>query len=246
MSCSAFDLAHLRRHLVQLEGPRRGRGALSLGDPTLDAALPWGGLPRGGLHDVVGSEEDAAAGGFAMALAGRLAGGTGRILHVGLRRRRQTAGLPYGPGLVRLGIDPDRLILAAAGRPVDLLWTMEEGLRSGALAVVIGEGVTADATASRRLQLAAEAGRAVALLLPTTETRSSVALTRWRIAAAPSPDGPCRPRWRVALERCRGGSPGDWMVDWDDEAHRFVVVPLLADRRPALAAAHPRSRAGGE
>lgn len=207
-----------------------------MGDPALDHALSRGGLPRCGLHHVLGPDTDAAASGFAFALAARLAGNDRRILHVCLRGRHQTAGLPYGPGLVRLGIDPDRLILALAARRIDLLWTMEESLRSGAVAVVMGEGVTTDLTASRRLQLAAEAGNAAALLL-SAETHASVALTRWRIAAAPSADGPYRPRWRVRLDRCRGGAPGEWMVDWDDETHRFAVVPVLADRRPSLATA---------
>ncbi|HYN37972.1 MAG TPA: hypothetical protein VES39_01850 [Rhodospirillales bacterium] len=235
MSRSTPDLAALRGLLTRLERPRGD--AVRLGEPVLDAALPDGGLPRCGLHDILGADGDAAAGGFALALAGRLAGDGGRLLHVGLRYRRHAAGLPYGPGLVRFGIDPDRLIVADAGRPADLLWAMEEGLRSGALAGVVGEGVAVDATAARRLQLAAEAGGAAALLLPPADTRSLVALSRWRVAAAASTDGLNRPRWRVVLERCRGGSPGDWLVDWDDAACRFVVVPVLADRRPALATA---------
>lgn len=173
---------------------RRGRGAVPLGDPGLDRALPWGGLPCCGLHEIVGEDGDAAAGGFALAVAGRFAGSGGRLLHLGVRHHGQAAGLLYGPGVVRLGIDPDRLILATVPRPADLLWMMEEGLRSRALAVVIGDGVTADLTASRRLQLAAEAGGAAALLLPPVATRSWTALTRWRVASAPSLDGPFRPR----------------------------------------------------
>lgn len=239
MARSTLDLTLLRRHLARLERPRGwGTDAVGLGDLTLDAALPWRGLPKVGLHDVLGSAADAAAGGFALALAGRLAGSNGRVLYVRLWRRSRDSGLLYGPGLARLGIDANRLILVAARRPADLLWTIEEGLRCGALAVVIGDGVAADLTASRRLQLAAETGRAAALLLAQPgETRSSVALTRWRIAAVPSPDGSRGLRWRVALERCRGGQPGDWLVDWDDETHRFAVVPPLADRRFALATA---------
>jgi len=240
MTRSVLDLTLLRRHLARLERPRGwGTDAVGLGDPRLDAALPWRGLPKVGVHDVLGAAADAAAGGFALALAGRLAGSSGRMLYVRLWRRNRDCGRLYGPGLARFGIDANRLILAAARRPADLLWTMEEGLRSGALAVVIGEGVAADLTASRRLQLAAETGHAAALLLaPPGETpRSAVALTRWRIAAAPSPDGSRGPRWRVALERCRGGQPGGWLVDWNDETHCFAVVPALADRRLALATA---------
>jgi protein ImuA len=232
-------LTLLQRSLRRLERPP-GCGAeavVGLGDRSLDAALPWRGLPRVGLHDVVAAVADAAADGFALALAGRLAGGSGRVLLV-QPRRREACGRLYGPGLVRLGLDPDRLILATARRPAELLWTMEEGLRCGALAVVVGEGARADLTAFRRLQLAAEKGRAAALLLAEPgETRSSAALTRWRISAALVPGDARGLRWRVILERCRGGRPGDWLVDWDDETHRFLVVPPLGDRRLALATA---------
>lgn len=233
----AVDLATLRRQIARLERPREeDAGAVPLGAAALDAALPWGGLPRGGLHDVLGAEGDAAADGFAWAVAARLAGAGGLVLYASVRHRQPAGGMAYAPGLLRFGIDPGRLILAVAARPVDLLWTMEESLRSGALAVVIGAGVAAGATASRRLQLAAEDGGTAALLLPAAEMPSPSSLTRWRVAAAPSADGPYRPRWQVALERCRGGASAHWLVDWDDETHRFTVVPPLADRRPALAA----------
>ncbi len=232
------DLVRLRRTLARLEAPRHGRPIAALGDPTLDAALPWGGLPRNGLHDIIRADGDAAADGFALALAARIVGTGGRILHVGLWHRAHGDGRPYGPGLVRCGIDPDRLLLVVVRRPAELLWLMEEGLRSGALAVVIGDGVAADLTASRRLQLAAEAGGTTALLLPPAGARSSAALTRWRIVSASSIDGPFRPRWRVTLERCRGGLPGDWLVEWDDATHRFCVVPALANRHLVVAATH--------
>ena len=51
---------------------------VGLGDDGIDAALPWGGLPRGALHEVVAG--DAGAGlGFVATLLGRLAAaGDGR------------------------------------------------------------------------------------------------------------------------------------------------------------------------
>ena len=96
---------------------------------------------------------------------------------------------------------------------------MEEALRSGAVAAVLGEIQEADLTARRRLQLAAEAGGAAALLLSPPESRPgpSPALTCWRIASAPSGPPPYgvgigAARWSVELTRCRGAVPRRWLL----------------------------------
>ena len=39
-------------------------------------------------------------------------------------------------------------------------------------------------------------------------------------------------RWSVALERCRNGRTGEWVVEWDHVAHRFRLVEGVADRAP--------------
>ena len=210
------------------------------GAAAIDAALPWGGLPRG-LHEIAGAGGDAAKIAFAASLAGRRSGDGGRpILWCRPRRVALTAGDPYGPGIASLGLSPDALILVEADKPADLLWAMEEGARTKGLAAVVAEGVTPNLTASRRLQLAAEAGDALVLLLPTgRQAAPSSALTRWFVRALPSlqeAGGPGLPRWQIALWRCRGGGRlGEWTVEWDDAAFSLSVVPQLADRPPAAA-----------
>ena len=57
------------------------------------------------------------------------------------------------------------MILLSAPSPAELLWAMEEALRSPALAGVVGEVDRLDLTAGRRLQLAAAAGGGVGFLL---------------------------------------------------------------------------------
>ena len=79
---------------------------------------------------------------------------------------------------------------------------------------------------------------------------SPAAQRRWRIAAAPSrPETPWiglgAPRWRVALERCRGGRTGEWTVEMKEEDHGpypLRVVAELADHR--MAAPHPVAASG--
>jgi protein ImuA len=226
------------------------------GAAEIDAALPWGGLPRG-LHEIAGAVGDAAKIAFAASLAGRRSGDGGRpILWCRPRRVALTAGDPYGPGISNLGVSPDALILVEADKPADLLWAMEEGARTQGLAAVVAEGMTPNLTASRRLQLAAEAGDALVLMLPTgRQAAPSSALTRWFVRSLPSREeagGPGLPRWQVELWRCRGGSQlRDWIVEWNDAAFSMSVVPELADRplaapgRDSIGAFGPeRARAG--
>jgi protein ImuA len=222
--------------------------AMSTGVAEIDAALPWGGLPRG-VHEIAAPSGDAAGTGFASVL---LRGRAGPILWCRSRRVAAESGAPYGLGLAEFGLSPEQLILVEADRPAELFWAMEEGLRARRHASVVGEGATPDLTASRRLQLAAEAGEGVALLLtaaasasPLSESMgakgsSLAAMTRWLAVSAPSePEagGPGRPRWRLELRRCRGGGrPQSWMVEWEDAALSLSLVPALADRPLAAAA----------
>jgi len=228
----------LRRRVRALEGAQglaAGQGVAPLGLPLLDRHLPWGGLPRGALHEVLGDAGPATL--FAAALAARLAGSEGDILWC-VRAGALDAGLPCPAGLAGMGLDPARLVLVTARSDADALWAMEEGLRSRAVAAVIGEAVEASLTATRRLALAAEANGAAFLLRPDAgDPPPSAAATRWRIVAAPSAPDTGLPRFRAELFRCRGGAPGAWLMGWCDEAGGFAVSAALhggaADPAPA-------------
>jgi protein ImuA len=156
----------------------------------------------------------------------------------------------YGPGLLPHGLDPARLVLVTARRDEDILWAVEEGLRTGAaagLAAVVGEIGRLPMAAGRRLQLAAEHSGVTALLLrrwrnaaeaAAERARPTAAVTRWRIGALPSADiagmpGIGRPRWRVELLRVRGGVPGSWEVEVADATGHVRVFADLADRPAA-------------
>jgi protein ImuA len=218
--------------------------AVPLGLAALDQALPGGGLGLGALHEVVpASPAGADAGastGFAVALLARLlAGGMrGPVLWCLSEAARRELGTPYAPGLAGFGLDPGRLLFARARREADVLWAMREGLGCAALAAVVGETEAAvDLAASRRLQLAAGASGVPALLLSRRPlgVAPSAALTRWCVAAAPgvarsSTAGPGRPRWRVALERCRGSVPRVWLLEWRHETGDFALAAAPADR----------------
>ena len=181
-----------------------------------------------------GLGEDGAATGFAAFLAGRLVRARGdRGMRAAAAVWIAADGGVYPPGLVRFGLSPDALVHVHAPRPKDRLWALEECLRSGAVAVAVADLDPVGMTAARRLQLAAEAGGAAALVLHRagaarsgrgTGLPPSPALTRWRVASAPARPTPLPSQdqrqaaggeqWRLDLVRCRDGRPGGWLVDW--------------------------------
>jgi protein ImuA len=157
----------------------------------------------------------------------------------------------HAPGVERLGLAAERLVVVEAGREAEVLWALEEGLRSGSLALAVGVLDRVGLTPARRLSLAAAATRTPCLLVTAAAGEGTAAtLTRWRVAAAPSAPHPLDPiapgarRFAVHLERCRDAPalavPAWGALEWCDVSYRFRLAPLLADRaagvpRPSLA-----------
>lgn len=230
-----MPIEELRAVIARLEGyaPETAkRPAFMTGAHDIDSTLPWHGLPRGALHDIVGhGDAGGAASGFCLAMLARLCDGTaGSVLWID----RLPGLLPplYGHGLAAMGLDPDRLIVARARTRADLLWAAEEGLRTPALAAVVAVTDKIDTTAARRLQLAAETEGVTALLLrPTTRKTAAplVAATHWHVAGAPAAASGA-PRWRLDLVRCRGFLPRTWLVEWSNETRSLAVAAETADR----------------
>ena len=210
-------------------------GTVTLGVADIDRHLPWGGLPRGALHEVI-AEDPGAGVGFAAVLAARLAKSTDGMVLWCEGARTLDAGALYAPGLKRFGLAPERVICVRARADRDALWALEEGL-GGGLAAVVGEVGAVTLTESRRLQLAAEAAGVTALLLrpPAAAAVPAAALTRWRLgtlpgATTPGMPGVGRARWRAELFRCRGGAAHAWEMEWRDETGDLALAAPLRDR----------------
>ncbi|AHM02519.1 hypothetical protein roselon_00052 [Roseibacterium elongatum DSM 19469] len=114
-------------------------------------------------------------------------------------------------------IAPDRLLFVEAARPADLLWSMEEALRSGAVPLVVGDFPDPPAlTPVRRLHLAAEAGAAatgrapLALLLTPGEGGAPGIETRWRLE--PAHTTPDHAEWSLKRLRARHAPPATWRI----------------------------------
>jgi protein ImuA len=235
----------LRRQIAQAASfsARAGETA-PFGIADVDVCLN-GGLVRGALHEIAAADHRSipAALGFLLALSSPVYRGSieakarqrGHMLWP-LAKQDHAFGMPYAPGLRFFGLDPARILFVRCASARDCLWTMEEGLRLGGIAAVIGTRVKSmDLTASRRLQLAAEQANTPVLLLRNYHDNApSAAATRWRVAPAPSARDTYgfygQARFHVALDYARGGKRGEWVMEWNHEAHSLRLSSALGDR----------------
>jgi protein ImuA len=198
-------MARLRRVIAQIEAEAGPTGIRTIGERlarrlplarAFDSAL-GSGLADDALHEIAPAEpqDGAAAMGFALALAARfLSRRPASALLISEGFAAEESGVLYGPGLVAHGLTLSRLVFVRAPDAALAFWAMEEALKCGAPAAVVGEiwnlkGYSL--AASRRLLLAARKGRTPALLILASaygqaERLSSAAETRFEIAAAPS------------------------------------------------------------
>jgi protein ImuA len=230
-SARSERLAALRAEVRAIEcaGAAGGDSCLPFEVEALDRRLAGGGLAAAALHEVTGAAsglgDDAAATLFVAGIAARRPG----IVLWALSRPDL-----FAPGLALAGLGPDRILYAECSRDEDVLAVMEEGLRHGGLAAVVGEIGRVGMASTRRLQLAAEEGGTMALMLKRWRRSGedplglpSAAVTRWRIAPAASSPLPVagvgRARWRIALARQRGGEAHEWIMEACDEKGRLAL-----------------------
>ena len=207
LATSRAQAADLRRLIAEIETQAGKRPAPGERAPrrvslarALDPAL-GGGLADDALHEIVPAAplDGAAAMGFALALAARfLTERASAALIIGESFAGRESGALHGPGLVAHGLPLNRLVFVEAPDANAALWAIEEALKSGGPAVVVGELLSVKGyglAASRRLLLAARKGRTPALLAlmgahGQASRMTSAAEARFEIAAAPSARAP--------------------------------------------------------
>ena len=158
------------------------------------------------------------------------------VVLVAARHWMRERGRLFGHGAARFGLDQGRLVLVAVDRETEVLWALEEALKSAAVAGAVGAIAAAPFVATRRLDFAAKSGRAAAVLLRSGPAGDlSAARLRWRVGSAPSAQhpfdsrAPGAARLQAELVRHRGGPLGQWIVEQDDETGRLGLVAGLAD-----------------
>jgi len=150
------------------------------GFPRLDAELPGGGWPTGALTELLPSHEG----------IGEL-----RILGPALaalaRAGKRLAWiappyLPYAPALAAAGIDLAQVLIVRTSSARDALWAAEQALRSAACGAVLVWPAAVKYAELRRLQLAAERGRAMTVFFrsPSIAAEASPAALRLALHTA--------------------------------------------------------------
>lgn len=171
-------------------------GGLACGYPSLDAALN-GGWPQGGLVEILGGHPG----------IGEL-----HMLLPALARITRDARwlalvappyLPYAPALTQAGVQLAYVLQIRPRARADILWALEQTLRSGSCGAVLAWLSDVDGKQLRRLQLAAEAGNSTGFLFRSAAAlhTHSPAAVRLQLHAAPGR------RLSVHVLKRRGGWP---------------------------------------
>lgn len=163
------------------------------------------------------------------------------FLWVTSRYQAHEHGLPYGPGLAIMNIDPARLLLVRCRDEKEALWAIEEGLKCPGLAAVIGELEHMDLTASRRLVLATRHQSQRCLLLLRTGTEpASAAHSRYRVKPAQSQPsaantkapGPAKAEIKLTKHRA-GKRPSTQTMEWHHAQDHLSLLAPVANRTPS-------------
>lgn len=148
----------------------------------------------------------------------------------------------HGEGILRF-VDPSRFLFVTPKRDEDVLWSMEEALRAGCVALVVADlPGPPGLTPVRRLHLAAETGaaegsvRPLGLLLTPGGGGASGVETRWEMTPRHGAAG--ARGWALHRRRARMAPEKGWQVGF--AGGRFALAAgSEARERPARQEAYP-------
>lgn len=202
----------------QIDGGH-GLSIVASGHAALDAELPGGGWPLHALTELLPTRPGVGEIRL-LAPALRVLSAAGRnVILLGAPH------LPYGPALQTLGLQLEHLLVIHAAPPADLLWALEQTLKSASFGAVLAWLPQVRSEQLRRLQLAAQGSNGLVFLFRPLPVRheSSPAPLRLVCSAARTPEGE-RDIRKLAVEIVKRRGPA-------------LEAPLLIDLQQPLAAA---------
>lgn len=153
---------------------------VATGHAALDAQLPGGGWPVGGISEILQRHRGQHEWRLLLPALTRASAGSVVVL-VGAPH------VPFGPGLAAQGFDARRLLWVNAGTPAARLWAAEQALRCAEVAAVLAWLPQVRAEQLRRLQIAASAHRKLLFVMrpASAQRESSPAVLRLLLADPP-------------------------------------------------------------
>ena len=126
----------------------------------------------------------------------------------------------YPPAAMPFAVDLSKTVFIRPEHPLDALWSLEQALRTRGIGAVVCDVDRLSPQACRRLQLAAEIGGGLGILMRPAQARGQPSFAEYRLLVQPLPppiqcDATVSRRWRVELLRAR-----------KQFAERSVVVEL--------------------
>lgn len=196
-----------------LQNPRvwRGQGqsqqqrGLTSGYPKLDRHLPGGGWPLQALTEILLEHYGTGELQLLMPALARLSrkelspgvsAGAGWITWI------NPPFDPYPPALLQWGVNLSRVLMVRPKSNREALWAAEQALSSGNCAAVLLWSDALDDAASRRLQLAAEAGNSWAIAFRSSRARAQSSAAALRIELLAGSTGT-----DIGILKSRGGRP---------------------------------------
>jgi len=202
-----MSLHDLLRHPAIWRAREQGEGAGRPGLPTgyaaLDRCLPGGGWPSRGRVEVLA---DRTGIGELSLLLPALAQLCGNEREDGWLAWISPPHPPYAPGLAARGIDVNRILVVRAPLAE---WAMEQTLRSGACSAALCWVTYPDRQSLRRLQLAAEQSRCLAVLFRGLREAQQPSPAVLRIALEGSCGG-----LEARILKSRGGRAASVQLGW--------------------------------
>jgi cell division inhibitor SulA/protein ImuA len=107
--------------------------------------------------------------------------------------------LPYAPALAQMGLTLDRCLVVRPANKEDALWATEQALRSGACGAVLFWLAHDEYAWLRRLQMAAEAGRSMAVYYRSSAAERLSTPAHLRVVLEPGADA-----LRIRIPKRRG------------------------------------------
>ena len=168
---------------------------------------------RGRIHEAMGPSGAS----LALSLASQM---QGKVLWIGEPRHARALRAQSCEAFARA----DRFILIQTANRAETLWAGEEALRcKGAELVVLHVALGPDLFESRRLQIAAQVGGTLGVILVGRRAQSSASQSRW--ACHPSPHEGADWVWHSTKNR--RGRPGAWRVSGDPPPAQIYPLDLL-------------------